>query len=137
MDHAAGRILKKLETLNEADNTLVIFTSDNGSYRTDRSNNRNLKGRKTQLWEGGIRAPGIIKWPDKINPGTRTEIPWSQKVLSTCYQPHALQLSLLPKGVTLDGTSLLPLFSRGKTVSAKATILVLQSIAPSVCYPRR
>ena len=56
MDHAAGRILKKLETLNEASNTLVIFTSDNGSYRTDRANNRNLKGRKnTALGRGHPR----------------------------------------------------------------------------------
>lgn len=110
MDHAAGRILKKLETLNEATNTLVIFTSDNGSYRTDRANNRNLKGRKTQLWEGGIRAPGIIKWPGKINPGTRTEIPAGLvDLLPTACAAAGVSL---PKGVTLDGTSLLPLFSR-------------------------
>jgi arylsulfatase A len=117
MDDAAGRILKKLNTLGEADNTLVIFTSDNGSYRTDRANNRNLKGRKTQLWEGGIRAPGIIRWPDRIKPGTRSDVPAGLVDLlpSTC----AAAGVPLPKNVTLDGISLLPLFATGKLVRPK------------------
>ena len=111
MDDAAGRILKKLNALSEVDNTLVIFTSDNGSYRTDRANNRNLKGRKTQLWEGGIRAPGIIRWPGRIKPGTRSDVPAGLVDLlpSAC---AAAGVSL-PKNVTLDGTSLLPLFATG------------------------
>ena len=111
MDDAAGRILKKLNALSEVDNTLVIFTSDNGSYRTDRANNRNLKGRKTQLWEGGIRAPGIIRWPDRIKPGTRSDVPAGLVDLlpSAC----AAAGVPLPKNVTLDGTSLLPLFATG------------------------
>ena len=111
MDDAAGRILKKLNALGEVDNTLVIFTSDNGSYRTDRANNRNLKGRKTQLWEGGIRAPGIIRWPGRIKPGTRSDVPAGLVDLlpSAC---AAAGVSL-PKNVTLDGTSLLPLFATG------------------------
>lgn len=117
MDDAAGRILKKLNALGEADNTLVIFTSDNGSYRTDRANNRNLKGRKTQLWEGGIRAPGIIRWPDRIKPGTRSDVPAGLVDLlpSAC----AAAGVPLPKNVTLDGTSLLPLFATGKLVRPK------------------
>ncbi len=117
MDDAAGRILKKLNALGEVDNTLVIFTSDNGSYRTDRANNRNLKGRKTQLWEGGIRAPGIIRWPGRIKPGTRSDVPAGLVDLlpSAC---AAAGVSL-PKNVTLDGTSLLPLFATGKLVRPK------------------
>jgi len=117
MDDAAGRILKKLNALGEADNTLVIFTSDNGSYRTDRANNRNLKGRKTQLWEGGIRAPGIIRWPGRIKPGTGSDVPAGLVDLlpSAC----AAAGVPLPKNVTLDGTSLLPLFATGKLVRPK------------------
>ena len=117
MDDAAGRILKKLNALGEVDNTLVIFTSDNGSYRTDRANNRNLKGRKTQLWEGGIRAPGIIRWPDRIKPGIRSDVPAGLVDLlpSAC----AAAGVPLPKNVTLDGTSLLPLFATGKLVRPK------------------
>ena len=117
MDDAAGRILKKLNALGEVDNTLVIFTSDNGSYRTDRANNRNLKGRKTQLWEGGIRAPGIIRWPDRIKPATRSDVPAGLVDLlpSACSAAGVP----LPKNVTLDGTSLLPLFATGKLVRPK------------------
>ena len=117
MDDAAGRILKKLDTLEVAGNTLVVFTSDNGSYRTDRANNRNLKGRKTQLWEGGIRAPGIIRWPGKIRPGTRTEVPAG--LVDLLPTACAAAGAPLPKGVTLDGTSLLPLFATGKLARPK------------------
>tara|TARA_B100001094_G_scaffold315459_1_gene355467 strand:- start:1166 stop:2530 length:1365 start_codon:yes stop_codon:yes gene_type:complete len=117
MDDAAGRILKKLNALGVADNTLVIFTSDNGSYRTDRANNRNLKGRKTQLWEGGIRAPGIIRWPGRIKPGTRSDVPAGLvDLLPTACAAAGVPL---PKNVTLDGTNLLPLFATGKLVRPK------------------
>ena len=117
MDDAAGRILKKLDDIGATDNTLVIFTSDNGSYRTDRANNRNLKGRKTQLWEGGIREPGIIRWPGKIKPGTQSDAPAGLvDILPTACDAAGVPL---PKGVTLDGTSLLPLFANGSLCRPK------------------
>jgi len=117
MDDAAGRILKKLDAMGVADDTLVIFTSDNGSYRTDRANNRNLKGRKTQLWEGGIREPGIIRWPGKIKPGSQSDVPAGLvDILPTACDAAGVPL---PKGVTLDGTSLLPLFSSGSLCRPK------------------
>jgi arylsulfatase A len=117
MDNAAGRILKKLDEIRATDNTLVFFTSDNGSYRTDRSNNRNLKGRKTQLWEGGIREPGIIRWPGKIKPGSQSDVPAGLvDILPTACAAAGVPL---PQGVILDGTSLLPLFANGTLCRTK------------------
>ena len=80
MDQQIGLILKKLAALNLSDNTLVIFTSDNGTTfdigGVDRiffNSLGPLRGHKTNLYEGGIRVPFIARWPDKIAAGTTTD----------------------------------------------------------------
>jgi arylsulfatase A len=61
LDNAAGRIIDYLEEKDLLDNTLVIFSSDNGSYR--QASNGKLRAVKSYVYEGGIRVPGIIRWP--------------------------------------------------------------------------
>jgi len=68
IDWNVGRILKKLETLKVADNTIVIYFCDNGPNGTRW--NGNMKGRKGSTDEGGVRSPMLIRWPDRIEPGT-------------------------------------------------------------------
>lgn len=82
MDHNVGRLLETLKQCGLEKNTLVIFTSDNGTtHDVGGVDNRffhsvdGLKGLKGQLYEGGIRVPGIIRWPGKIKPGTTIEQP--------------------------------------------------------------
>ncbi len=67
-DANVGRVLRKLEELGLADNTIVVYFSDNGpnSWRW----NGGMKGRKGSVDEGGIRSPLLIRWPGKIKPGT-------------------------------------------------------------------
>jgi arylsulfatase A-like enzyme len=64
MDSAIGNILQTLQATGLSNNTLVIFTSDNGGERW--SDNGGLRESKMQLWEGGIRVPAIVCWPGKI-----------------------------------------------------------------------
>ncbi|MFW6279466.1 MAG: sulfatase [Planctomycetota bacterium] len=68
IDWATGAILDELERQGLAENTLVIFTSDNGSGRPE--SNAPLRGRKGTTWEGGMRLPCIMRWPGRINAGS-------------------------------------------------------------------
>ncbi|MEM1294798.1 MAG: sulfatase-like hydrolase/transferase [Verrucomicrobiota bacterium] len=73
IDDGIGLISAKLEELGIADNTIVIFSSDNGG-ETNITSNAPLRGGKSQLYEGGIRVPLIVRWPERIAPGGFTEV---------------------------------------------------------------
>lgn len=78
LDLACGRIVQKLRDLGLEDNTLIIFTNDNGGPTdANRSNNYPLSGTKANHLEGGIRVPGIMVWPGQIEAGTRYPHPTS------------------------------------------------------------
>lgn len=72
-DRAIARLLKKLAAVDEPENTLIIYASDNGSYRRDRVGP--LRGSKGSNWEGGIRVPGVFHWPGVIKPGATAAEP--------------------------------------------------------------
>jgi arylsulfatase A len=104
MDAAIGRFLKALDETGLRDNTLVLFTSDNGGYNGD---NKPLRGLKGMLYEGGIRVPWIVRWPGTVKPGTVNDTP----VISTDCYPTLLEVAGLPTtpNQPLDGVSLMPL----------------------------
>ncbi|MDA0874514.1 MAG: sulfatase, partial [Bacteroidetes bacterium] len=108
MDDAVGRVLAKLDELQLAEETLVIFTSDNGAYGgvTDLTPLRGVKG---HLYEGGIRVPLIIRWPGHVPAGTESAEP----VISMDFFPTILDVAgLEPQaGVPLDGESLMPILT--------------------------
>ncbi|MBW6500215.1 MAG: arylsulfatase [Bacteroidales bacterium] len=81
MDENIGLILQKLEDLDIADNTIVIFLSDNGP-NTDRYNG-GMKGRKGSVDEGGVRVPFYIKWPQNIKPGTTEQLAQDIDIMPT------------------------------------------------------
>lgn len=70
MDDEVGNILKGLDSMKIAGNTLVIFTNDNGGERY--SDNGGLSNAKSTLWEGGIRVPAFVRWPGKIKANTHS-----------------------------------------------------------------
>jgi len=104
MDAKVGDILKKLEELDIADNTLVLFTSDNGAAYEGFIHD--LKGGKTDLHEGGIRVPMIARWPAGIQAGqTSDAFGHTNDLLPTFCEMAGIQL---PSDLPIDGLSLLP-----------------------------
>jgi len=73
LDASIGRILEKVDELGIAENTIVIFFSDNGQLGPKDS--RPLRGSKADLYEGGIRSPMIVKWPGRVPAGTTHDEP--------------------------------------------------------------
>lgn len=108
MDFAVGRLLDQLKELGEADNTIVIFMSDNGSYMGRSGSNGEFKNGKTTLWEGGIRVPGIISWPGVVPSGRIENTPAGVvDILPTISDIVGAKIS--PNRV-MDGMSLMALF---------------------------
>jgi len=106
-DRAIARLLSKLKAMGAMDNTLIIYSSDNGSYRNDR--NGSLRGSKGSNFEGGIRSPGIFWWPRGIKGGRIEKEPsGSVDLLPTIC--GLLNIDK-PKGVHLDGADLAPLLT--------------------------
>ena len=109
-DRAISRLLDKLKEVDSLENTLVFYTSDNGSYRDDR--NGNLRGRKASNFEGGIRVPGIFYWPGTIKGGHVEHEPAG--VVDLLPTICGLLGIDKPEGVHLDGTDISRLLtSRG------------------------
>jgi len=114
-DQAVGMVMKKLDELGLADNTVVIFTSDNGgvcsgdAYATS---NLPLRGGKGRQWEGGIREPYYIKVPGMTKPKSVSDVP----VTGTDFYPTILELAGLPLRPKqhVDGVSLVPLLKGGR-----------------------
>lgn len=71
VDWSVGQVLNALDELGLTENTLVVFTSDNGG--TQRAVNAPLRGFKNSVWEGGMREPTVVMWPGKIPEGTETD----------------------------------------------------------------
>jgi arylsulfatase len=72
MDDCIGLVLKKLEDMGQLDNTIVVFTTDNGAEQISFPDGgiTPFKGQKGEAWEGGYRAPCVVRWPGHIKPGT-------------------------------------------------------------------
>ena len=72
MDDNIGYVLKKLQDMGQLDNTIVVFTTDNGAetFTFPDGGTTPFKGSKMNTWEGGMRAPAVIRWPGVIKPGT-------------------------------------------------------------------
>lgn len=109
MDALIGKLLAKLDALGIRENTLIIFTSDNGgAYEAD---NGPLKGGKTDLHEGGIRVPMIASWPGKIPAGaTSAATGCSIDFLPTLCAAAGVAV---PETAKVDGINLLPHLTTG------------------------
>ena len=122
MDKQVGRLRAELETLGIARNTMLWFCSDNGPEGNDSAPGRTkgLRGRKRSLYEGGIRVPGLLVWPGKIQTPRTVKMPCSTSdYFPTVMDVLRLRLDRRPEPV--DGVSLLPLIE-GKMVDRPCPI---------------
>ena len=110
MDRDVGKIIQLLKELDIQNETMIFFTSDNGphsegGHKHETFNaNGPLRGYKRDLYEGGIRVPGIAYWPNKISPGTESDQPlafWD-------WLPTACDLAGITPPAALDGLSFVP-----------------------------
>ncbi len=110
MDEAFGRVMRVLDAEGLRENTLVFFTSDNGPAITRQHPHGSagpLRDKKGSVYEGGIRVPGILRWPGKVKPGTVMDAP----VSSVDFLPTVCALTGIapPADRVLDGANMLPL----------------------------
>lgn len=115
LDWSVGEMLRALRETGLDENTLVIFTSDNGATTLHGSRNAPLRGRKGTVFEGGVRVPCLARWPGRIPAGAVCdEIAGLFDLLPTA---AALSGAELPKEVVFDGRDLTPLLT-GQTGAA-------------------
>ena len=117
LDDAVGKLIKAIDDLKLSNNTLIIFTSDNGGVQF--SDNGIYKGGKMQLWEGGIREPAFIRWTGKLKENTVsnqvvTTMDWTATILS-------IAGANADKNFPLDGIDLLPVLT-GKQKEFERTL---------------
>ncbi len=105
LDHGIGQVVQTLRDTGQADNTLLVFTSDNGGLLRVGANNGPLRGGKQQMWEGGIKVPFCALWPGRITPGARDRdtVAVTMDLFPTLCE--AAGASSVP---AVEGTSLLP-----------------------------
>ena len=109
LDSGVGRILDALDEAKIADDTLVIYFSDNGGLDSDHNVRKPLRGAKAGLYEGGIRVPLIVRWPGVVKRGSTCGAP----VISTDFFPTLLEaVGLEVQDPSVDGKSLLPLLQQ-------------------------
>lgn len=136
LDWEVGELLKKLDELNVADNTIVLFTSDNGPevFTWPDGGNHPFRGEKGTTFEGGFRVPLVVRWPGAIKPGTivndiMAHEDWMPTLLAAAGDPDVKDKLL--KGMEvggktfknhLDGYNFLPYFKGEVTTSPRREV---------------
>ena len=127
LDHALGKVMSALDAEGVSDNTLLIFTSDNGPVAKHGGTTGGLRGGKRSDHEGGIRVPGLARWPGHIKPATVSDVP----VIGTDIFATVLDIAgiPLPADRTIDGVSMLPAFD-GKPLDRKVPLFWRTHVSP-------
>ena len=146
MDDNIGLVLKKLEDMGELDNTIVVFTTDNGAetFTFPDGGITPFKGSKMNTWEGGMRAPCVIRWPGHIKPGTIlndifASLDWLPTFVEIAGGPKGNELKAqIEKGAykgivktTLDGVNQIDYLTGKSAKSARDTFFYYSSSHPS------
>jgi len=117
LDNSVGELLKRLDELKIAENTIVVFFGDNGGLERS-AKQTPLRSGKANLYEGGIREPLIVRWPGVVQQGSIC----SEPIISVDFFPTFLEILGLKNkaGKSIDGVSLLPLLTQSGTLNRQA-----------------
>ena len=128
MDYALGQVMAAIDEIGATENTLIFFTSDNGPVKSSGGTTGGLRGGKRSDHEGGIRVPGLARWPKQIESGTVSDIP----VVGTDIFATVLDIVGLPLPTdrTIDGVSMVPAFA-GKPVERKVPLFWRTHVSPA------
>ena len=134
LDHAFGKLMKVLGDQKLSDTTFVFFTSDNGpegdgTKERMRGSTGGLRGRKRWLYEGGIRVPGIARWPGNIKAGSTSDVP----IIGTDLFPTILNIAGVkpPADRVIDGADVMPaLTGKAETIERKVPLYWRLNMAP-------
>lgn len=118
LDHFVGQLLQTLDETGLAESTLVVFTSDNGGH-PEYAGNAPLRGSKWNLYEGGIRVPFLVRWPDRIQPGTTSDA----IVSAIDLLPTFADLTDAKSPKDIDGRSLRAVLSGDDSLDSERTAL--------------
>ena len=135
-DRQIGRLFDFLENSGMADNTIIVFTSDNGpSPSFDRLRSNNLRGVKNSLYEGGINMPFFISWPAKIKPG---QIDTESVIASVDIMPTLSRIGgfISSTGYQLDGEDISKVFLSNKNYKRKNDLLWEYGRNKTFNYPK-
>lgn len=116
LDHRVGHLLKALDEVGLAEQTLVLFTSDNGGH-PEYTGNGPLRGSKWNLYEGGIRVPLLARWPGRIEAGTLCDEP----VIGYDLLPTFVELAG-GTAIGIDGLSVVPLLTTSEKLPPRELI---------------
>ena len=132
LDHAFGQLMRALDDMHLTNNTIVFFTSDNGPEgdgvsTPGRGSTGGLRGRKRSVYEGGIRVPGLVRWPRKVKAGAISD----QPVIGSdiCVTAAGIAGAKLPTDRVIDGGNLLPALE-GRPIDRARPLYWRCAIAP-------
>jgi arylsulfatase A-like enzyme len=118
MDHGIGDVINALKDNDFYDNTIIVFTSDNGGLRTEEANTGPYRDGKGSMYEGGLRVPALVVWENVIEAGTQT----NYKAITMDLFPTLLEACNIPIDHTIEAVSFLPLL-KGEPMDHKQRIM--------------
>lgn len=119
MDDGIGRVVQSLKDTGQYEDTLIVFCSDNGGYIASGATNGALRGGKQDMYEGGIKVPCCVSWPNGIPAGRRRADP----VMSMDFFPTFCTMAGVPYDRNIDGLNLMPALKGEGGVDPERTMI--------------
>lgn len=115
MDHGIGRVIEALKESGQYENTIIVFTSDNGGHLPSKANNGPLRDGKQSMYEGGLKVPTCISWPKRIKPGSISNNLW----MTMDIYPTLLEIAGTSPRDSIEGRSFYSEFSAPNKMANK------------------